>query len=53
MSAHKPTTKAKPSIRFEPVKLDALFEVLDAVAWLPSPSAKEISQFANIDPRTA
>ena len=38
---------------FESVKLDALFEVLDAVAWRPSPSAKDVFQFANIDPRTA
>lgn len=53
MSVRKPDRKSKPSIRFESVKLDALFEVLDAVAWLPSPSAKDISQFANIDPRTA
>jgi len=45
--------KAAPSIRYEPVKLDALFEVLDAVAWLPTPSPKEIAQFADIDPRTA
>lgn len=37
----------------EAVKLDALFEVLDAVAWLQSPSAKEIAQFADVDPRTA
>lgn len=53
MPANRLAGKAKPSIRFESVKLDALFEVLDAVAWLPSPSAKDISQFANIDPRTA
>jgi CTP:molybdopterin cytidylyltransferase MocA len=53
MAARASGKNAKPSIRYEAVKLDALFEVLDAVAWLPSPSAKEISQFANIDPRTA
>ncbi|MDR3799180.1 MAG: toll/interleukin-1 receptor domain-containing protein [Terracidiphilus sp.] len=44
---------AAPIIRYEPVRLDALFEVLDAVAWLPNPTAREIAQFANIDPRTA
>jgi hypothetical protein len=49
----QPPKKAPPIIRYEAVKLDSLFEVLDAVAWLPSPGAKEIAQFANIDPRTA
>jgi TIR domain len=43
----------KPVIRFEAVKIDPLFGVLDAVAWLDSPSARQIAQFANIDPRTA
>lgn len=43
----------KPAIRFEAVKIDPLFAVLDAVAWLDSPSAKQIALFANIDPRTA
>ena len=43
----------KSVIRFEAVKIDPLFGVLDAVAWLDSPSAKHIAQFANIDPRTA
>jgi TIR domain len=46
-------TKAAPNFRYEAVKLDGLFEVLDAVAWLPSPNTKEIAQFADIDPRTA
>jgi hypothetical protein len=41
------------SLRFESVKLDSLFEVLDAIAWLTAPDVKQISQFANIDPRTA
>jgi hypothetical protein len=53
MAARGPGKNSKPTIRFESVKLDSLFEVLDAVAWLQSPSAKEISQFADIDPRTA
>jgi TIR domain len=52
MAARK-TPKKKPNIRYEAVKLDALFEVLDGVAWLSSPSVKQIAQFANIDPRTA
>jgi hypothetical protein len=44
---------ASATIRYEAVKLDRLFEVLDAVAWLTNPSTKEIAQFADIDPRTA
>jgi len=39
--------------RFEPAKLDSLFEVLDAVAWLDTPSIAHVAQFAGIDPRTA
>lgn len=45
--------KVQPAIRFEAVKIDPLFEVLDAVAWLDSPTAQSIAQYANIDPRTA
>jgi hypothetical protein len=45
--------KQKATIRFEAVKIDPLFEVLDAVAFLDSPDTKTIAQFANIDPRTA
>jgi hypothetical protein len=43
----------KPGFRFESVKIEPLFEVLDAVAWLDGPTSKEIAQFAGIDPRTA
>jgi hypothetical protein len=43
----------KPTIRFEAVKVDPLFEVLDAVAWMDSPGTNGIAQYANIDPRTA
>lgn len=39
--------------RFEPVKLDALFVALDAIAWLDSPTTGQVAQFAGIDPRTA
>jgi len=46
-------TKQKPKMHFEAVKIDPLFTVLDAVAWLDSPTAKQIAQFAGIDPRTA
>lgn len=41
------------SHRFEPAKLDSLFVVLDAIAWLDAPSSAQIAQFAGIDPRTA
>jgi len=47
------TNNKKPSLRFEAVKIDPLFEVLDAVAWLDAPGTKEIAQYADIDPRTA
>lgn len=39
--------------RFEPAKLDSLFVVLDAIAWLDSPTSGQVAQFAGIDPRTA
>lgn len=42
----------KCSISFEPVKIDALFPVLDALSWIDCPSIKQIAQFAGIDPRT-
>lgn len=48
-----PKKKPKSEIRFESVKIDPLFEVLDAIAFLDAPDIKGIAQFANIDPRTA
>jgi hypothetical protein len=49
-----PTLKnQKPTLRFEAVKIDPLFEVLDAIAWLDGPTTKDISQYADIDGRTA
>ena len=39
--------------QFEPAKLNSLFIVLDAIAWLNSPTSGEIAQFAGVDPRTA
>lgn len=53
MPAKRATNKKKPSLRFEAVKIEPLFEVLDAVAWLDSPSTKQIAQYADLDPRTA
>lgn len=47
------TKNKKPGLRFEPVKIDPLFEVLEAVAVLDSPSTKAIAQYADLDPRTA
>lgn len=41
------------SQRFEPAKLDSLFMVLDAIAWLNAPASGQVAQFAGIDPRTA
>lgn len=41
------------SQRFEPAKLDSLFLVLDAIAWLDQTSNGQVAQFAGIDPRTA
>lgn len=49
----KTKKKVKPNIRFEAVKIDPLFDVLDAVAWMDSPGVNEIAQYADIDPRTA
>jgi hypothetical protein len=56
-TAKKAAAKRLPnstnSHRFEPVKLDSLFVVLDAIAWLDTPSNGQVAQFAGIDPRTA
>jgi hypothetical protein len=40
-------------LRFEPAKIDSLFVVLDAIAWMDAPTAAQVAQFAGIDPRTA
>lgn len=52
-SSIKRKISSTDSQRFEPVKLDSLFVVLDAIAWLNSPSSGQVAQFAAIDPRTA
>ncbi|MFZ0863841.1 MAG: toll/interleukin-1 receptor domain-containing protein [Candidatus Sulfotelmatobacter sp.] len=51
IGAAKPKSKAE--FRFESVNIDSLFGVLDAVAFITTPTTKSISQFAGIDPRTA
>lgn len=54
MSGTSSRKKYSPnSTRFEAAKIDSLFEALDAIAWMDSPSAAQIAQFAGIDPRTA
>lgn len=51
--SRKAASTSSSSHRFEPAKLDSLFVVLDAIAWLDTPSTTQVSQFAGIDPRTA
>jgi len=45
--------RKQPALRFESVKLDSLFLVLEAIARMDQPSAKAIAQYAGLDPRTA
>ncbi|MER8612216.1 toll/interleukin-1 receptor domain-containing protein [Mesorhizobium sp. M0815] len=52
-AATKKRSTSANSQRFEPAKLDSLFSVLDAVAWLEAPSNGQVAQFAGVDPRTA
>ena len=52
-STPRRTSASTNSQRFEPTKLDSLFEALDAIAWLDAPSSGQVAQFAGIDPRTA
>ena len=47
----KKSTRASNS-RFEAARIDSLFVALDAIAWMNSPTAAQIAQYANIDPRT-
>jgi hypothetical protein len=52
-TATRKSAASTSSQRFEPAKLDSLFVVLDAIAWLDAPSSSQVAQFAGIDPRTA
>lgn len=52
-SSRKMTPSSAVTHRFEPAKLDSLFIVLDAIAWLDAPTNSQVAQFAGIDPRTA
>jgi DNA-binding MarR family transcriptional regulator len=40
-------------VRFEATKIEPVYQVLDALAWLKLPEAGQIAQYAGIDPRTA
>jgi hypothetical protein len=44
---------ATSGVRFEAARVDSVYEVLDAIAWLNLPNVTQIAQFAGIDPRTA
>lgn len=48
-----PFKKSKREFRFESVKIDSLFVVLDAVAWIDTATVKAIATYAAIDYRTA
>ncbi len=41
------------TVRFEAAKVESLFPVLDAVAWMDEATTPQIAQFAGLDPRTA
>jgi len=53
MVAKAKSTNLVAKNRFEPAKIESVFPVLDAVAWLELPTSGEVAQFAGIDPRTA
>jgi hypothetical protein len=53
VAAKRLVAKQASTHRFEPAKLDSLFVVLDAIAWLDTPGTAQVAQFAGIDPRTA
>ena len=43
----------KSTLRYAAVKIDPLFEALDAIAFVDGPTTKSVAQYANIDARTA
>jgi hypothetical protein len=51
--SRRPSPKKQCSLRFEACRVEAVFGVLDAVAWLNLPTVGQVAQFAGIDPRTA
>lgn len=50
--ARKSQEKPLAGARFEATKLDGVYPVLDAIAWMDEPTVGQISQFAGLDPRT-
>lgn len=53
--ARKTSTDARKGVcpvRYEAAKLDGLYPVLDGIAWMDAPSAKQLVQFSGADPRT-
>lgn len=51
--ARRAVAKKQCGLRFEACRVDAVFGILDAVAWLNLPTVGQAAQFAGIDPRTA
>lgn len=43
----------KCSLRFEAVRIESVYDILDGISWLDEPTIKDIAQFSGIDPRTA
>lgn len=43
----------KCSLRFESVKIESVYNILDGISWLDEPTTRDIAQFSGIDPRTA
>ena len=41
--------ESKCSLRFESVKLESVYDILDGISWLDEPSMKDIAQFSGID----
>ncbi len=40
------------SLKFDPVGLESIFDVLDAIAWMSNATSTKIAQFTSMDPRT-
>jgi hypothetical protein len=51
-AAKKPPAAVDCSLRFEPVGIESMIRVLDAISWIDNSTQKTIAQFTAIDPRT-
>lgn len=51
-SIKKSVSRKDCSLKFEPVGIESMLAVLDAISWIDSPKQKTIVQFAAVDPRT-